>query len=649
MKQSSLYFALAAALVGVAPHAGAALVAKQLAGPPSEFAQMREAQPEASALISKSALLPISLTQNKQGLWQWQGQLPVETSNLRLAVFTGAAEDWQLSLRAPFSTRAQSFDTLAKDRVETLYGMDNNEYPADYYSFEGMAAGEYTFSVEAPSATQTEGFVLISSEGPERLRAYVTSNGARTGEVVNVVAHGVMLDQYAKKSAETTVASDMLSDAYLRITAPNGEIFTELMFDDGLHQDGVAGDGIFGGSFVATDVGQYNAQVVATGITANGAPLVRTTEHLVPVVADELRLAADFATSHVVNDSRMMVDLAIAGAREDAHYRVISEVWGRSNKNANEAVPVAWIGGMVDNNDGTLNVGLDARWISLANAQGPFELRNLRIEDPNDFVVLARADRLNLDITAMPAAATRAVAAIDNVMLMGEKPAQLDNTRAGSRLLLVHGYCSGNVWGQVAGQFSNASVFSDFNQNRSHDLFARLVGNYGANFNSFGIVAHSQGGAAAVHLYTYYFSGLDNAGPGRLIQSVGTPYQGTALAGNLAALGSIFGAGCGTNNDLTYNGSSAWLSGIPSWARGVTNYYTTSFTDRSFVYDYCHLATDLFLSDPDDGTTERSRGQLSGAVNRGHRTGWCHTSGMRDPAQYLDSNRNSTMSANAAR
>ncbi|MCB1034776.1 MAG: conditioned medium factor, partial [Acidobacteria bacterium] len=163
------------------------------------------------------------------------------------------------------------------------------------------------------------------------------------------------------------------------------------------------------------------------------------------------------------------------------------------------------------------------------------------------------------------------------------------------------------------------------------------------------IVAHSQGGAASLHLYTYYWSGLDNASGPRLIQSVGTPYQGTSLAGNLAILGQIFGAGCGTNYDLTYDGASAWLSNIPTWARNQVWYHTTSFTDRWWAYDYCNLATDLFLSDPEDGVVEKSKGQLSSGHNLGHKTGWCHTDGMRDPSQVRDSSRNSNMNANAAR
>jgi hypothetical protein len=155
---------------------------------------------------------------------------------------------------------------------------------------------------------------------------------------------------------------------------------------------------------------------------------------------------------------------------------------------------------------------------------------------------------------------------------------------------------------------------------------------------------------ASLHLYNYYWSGLDNAIGSRLIQSVGTPYKGTNLAGVLAALGGIFGVGCGSNTDLTYTGAANWLAGISTASRAKVNYHTTSFKLTNWwTNDYCNFASDLVLGDPEDGTTEQANGQLSGGVNRGHVTGQCHTDGMRDPAQYRDAGRNSTMNANAAR
>ena len=409
-------------------------------------------------------------------------------------------------------------------------------------------------------------------------------------------------------------------------------------------------------------VGDVNS-TMAAAITANKMGVrighlesgLRSFDRTMPeefnrIVADELSVRAGTVYGKSISDRRLALDLDVSIAKASSdHYRVIGEVWGTS-RDGKRAVPVAWIGGMSEVDQGRLPLSLDARWIAKAHAVGPFTLRNLRIEDPNHFIPLAKIASLPVDLGALPKAAFERTVSVDDEMLQGPRPLNANLGKGvGTRLLLVHGYCSGDAWGPVASQFSNASVFKDFNQNRSHDQFANLIKNFGATWNSFGVVAHSQGGAASLHLYTYYWSGLDYATGARLIQSVGTPYQGTALAGNAAVLGSVFGIGCGTNTNLTYSGAASWLAGIPTTRRAKVNYYTTSFTDRSWVYDYCNMATDVLLSDPEDGTTEKAYGQLSGAVNQGHKTGWCHTSGMRDPAQVTDSSRNSTMNANAAR
>jgi hypothetical protein len=352
----------------------------------------------------------------------------------------------------------------------------------------------------------------------------------------------------------------------------------------------------------------------------------------------------------LIDDTRLEINLSVNGLRAGRKVIVYGEVWG---KNASgEDAPVAWISGMSVaegfKTRAVLPTVLDGRWLARSDAHGDFELRNVRIQDADYFVTLAEAESIALAVPHLPEAARKGSVEITDEMRTGKRPEKIINEAVGGKLMLVHGYCSGGNPFPVS-QFSNYIVFSDPNQNRTHDQFAQLIRNFGAAYPSFGVVAHSQGGAATLHLYTYYWSGLDYATGNRLIQSVGTPYQGTALAGNLAALGSVFGAGCGTNNNLTYSGAAAWLAGIPSWARAKVHYSTTSFTDVWWRYDYCNVATDLFLSDPDDGVVERAYAQLSGANNRGHKTGWCHTGGMRDPAQTSDSTRNADMNANAAR
>ncbi len=615
-------------------------VAKQLAGPPSEFAAMQPADAMSSAVHSKSALIPVQLNKATKGAWSWQTELAVDGGDLQVLVFSDNSSDWNISMRGPTALRAQSIDVLSSDTRQTSFGINAASHPADYYRFDALPLGQWTLTVEALNPDQTEGFVLIGSDSPQRILSYQAAGRQIAGQRIGFATY-----QYAEDDSRASISS-----ALLRVTGPGQRgTASYAMFDDGLHHDGQAGDGIYGGDFLAAEAGDYNVQVVVNGVSGDNLPFVRTTEHLVPVIASDLKLSAEPAHTSELSEQRLLVNLNVDSLEEGAKYHAYAEVWGQSEADYRQQIPVAWIGGMVTSAEGKLGLGLDTRWIARAGASAPFELRNVRVEDPDHFIQLAASESMPLNVPLLPDSATRAFSGqVDTEMLMGMAPPAV-NRGVGSKLLLVHGYCSGNVWGPVAGQFSNAAVFADFNQNRSHDQFAQQIFNFGSTYNSYGIVAHSQGGAAATHLYTYYWSGLDNATGPRLIQSVGTPYQGTALAGNLAALGSVFGVGCGSNTDLTYSGAAAWLAGIPSWARGQVNYYSTSFTDLWWRYDYCHLATDLLLSDPEDGTTEKAYAQLPGAINRGHVTGWCHTSGMRDPAQTTDSSRNSSMNANAAR
>lgn len=620
----------------------AELIPKQLAGPPEEFKNMFPGDAIDSATHSKSALLPVRLTTDSHGVSSWKTTLPIDGNNLRLLVFSDDTTDWNISMRSPTGLRSQALENLATSSRITDYGIGGQTFPADYYELGSLSYGAWEVTVEALNTRQTEGFLLVGSDSEQRILSYQTSDQQLAGQRISFAT-------YAYDEANEKARVD-IDSATLLVKTPDSKTANRYsMFDDGLHNDGQAGDGVYGGEFIAATAGDYTVQVMVTGVGADNIAFIRTTEHLVPVVSDDLSLADSTAYTSELSDNRLLVNLPVSQRGNADKYHTHAEVWGRSIHNSKTMVPIAWIGGMSTVDQGNLSLGLDARWIARAEASAPFELRNVRIEDPDHFITVAESQRMSLSAPVLPNSASRAFSGvIDTEMLMGPAPV-VQNRGVGSKLLLVHGYCSGNVWGPVSNQFSNAAIFSDFNQNRSHDQFAVRIANFGNTYNSYGIVAHSQGGAAATHLYTYYWSGLDNASGGRLIQSVGTPYQGTALAGNLAALGSVFGVGCGTNTDLTYNGAANWLAGIPSWARSQVNYYSTSFNEAWWRNDYCQIVTDLLLSDPEDGTTEKINAQLPGANNRGHVKGWCHTSGMRDPAQTTDSSRNSTMNAQAAR
>jgi pimeloyl-ACP methyl ester carboxylesterase len=264
-------------------------------------------------------------------------------------------------------------------------------------------------------------------------------------------------------------------------------------------------------------------------------------------------------------------------------------------------------------------------------------------------------------------------------------------------VVLVHGFCSGDVWGPVArgesivdssGQpvnhrrsitgpdFTNFLVFEDFVRARTNDVFASLLKDFldshGLTYSSgrsCSIVAHSQGGMAALTLYRNYWTCLDNSQATRLIQTVGTPFQGSNLASvgvtlkdgtdafvqTLANLGAIDSDNfhmsleealqeCKVKMDhLSRSSAAAWLQTIPNTYRAKVWYRTTSFTDRSFRWDYCHVFTDLLLDDPDDGATEKVRGVLPGGNFVSHDEGWCHSVDWREPPQFQDPTYNRLM------
>lgn len=620
---------------------------KNLAGTADEMSRMRLPEAATLGIRSKAAMLPIRLHQDAQGNGAWTASVPVDDpGELKMTLLAPNSQDWQIRVTTGDGQMNLRHNSMIENQPGAV-SLDGVSFPAEVFTFRSVKKGTWKVEIVAAGmnfkAAETAGYLVVSSDSPYRLYSYLNTPQTLTGKTLEFVASMFDAREEMKGSVPKAI-SGSVTGAEMEIRTPGGETEKVILRGENNRH--------YRGRFVPREAGQYIAQIVVRGASAEGEQFIRTSEHVFQVLTDHVELGRSGSTA-VIDDTRLRVSLPATGLKAGRKVIAYAEVWGR-NENG-EALPVAWMSGMAiateRRNGANVDLVLDARWLARAGTKGSYELRNVRLADPDYFVTLALAEAIALRINNLPEAASRAVTGITEEMRMGKRPdaAQFPTTDApGGKVLLIHGYCSGGNPFPTS-QFSNYAVFSDPNQSRTHDQFANLIRNFGAQFPSFGAVAHSQGGAASLHLYTYYWSGFDYATGNRLIQSVGTPYQGTALAGNLAVLGQVFGAGCGGNYDLTYSGAAAWVAGIPSWARAKVHYSTTSFTDVWYRYDYCSLATDLFLGDPEDGVTERDYGQLPGANNRGHKTGWCHTSSMRDPAQTSDSSRNADMNANAAR
>lgn len=412
--------------------------------------------------------------------------------------------------------------------------------------------------------------------------------------------------------------------------------------------------------FVPPTPGRYVVALSAR-IGVGDAEFVRTIETVIDVAPAGTRLTGGLERRDV-DSLHDAIDLDVESDATGAF--VAAEVWAREG---DDVRPVCWIASVSPIATGErgkrIGLVLDRRWL-LAERVSPaatLELRNVRLHDRDSWGLLDVIDAIPIG----PAAVASVEAPFDLrelergrggghrvAMTLAQEPVADDAAPGNHSLLIVHGYCSSGVTFPPAQFTGPVGVFFDPNQAISNDAFAQTLAAYGSQYKSYGVVAHSQGGLASLHLFTFYWSGLDWARPNatggdRLIQSVGSPYQGTPLAGNLAVLGQIFGAGCGSVTDMTPDGATAWLSTIPTWARQEVWYWTTSFPSGAF--NYCNFLSGLFLTDPEDGVVEKTRGQLPGANNMGHVTGWCHTTGMSYPAQYNDASRNAQMNAEAAR
>lgn len=596
------------------------LAVKQVAAPAADISSglVRLPDPESSAVRSRSLLLPIEL-RFEDGAWEWARTIFVPAgSGARVAFLPALDGFWDAGLDAPQGDTEVMNAGARMSRASLPFGDPERSFVC-LQSPDAMP-GAWTARIRSPE--RVDGFVLIDDGSGVELTTSIRSLQTLVGMPIEFQSS--FSDGFRVRTIEAEVVDPDGDHLALRSNTMRGEL-----------------------SFVPTAPGRYSVRVVASGINDRDETVTLSTQHLIVVERRSLALGE----LDTLVDARGDLEFRFADDPSGRRIILAAEIWGERD---GERVPVCWLS-RICGKDRSLT--LDKRWLALERVDPrTLQLRNVRAHDVDSLVPLQLIDRVSIEAVEIELEVFSGEPTDD--MLRGrrasmvESPVSQSQNRGvlpGHRLMLVHGYCTDANPFPVTHFSGDLAVFEDFEQSRSHDAFALEMLSQSAPMKSFGVVGHSQGGMGALHLYTFYWSGLDWAKGERLIQSVGAPYQGTALAGNAAVLGDIFGFGCGENASMTYTGSAAWLSTIPSWARADVWYWTTSFEDRAFLYDYCNLITDLLLSDPDDGVIERSAGQLPGANNMGHTEDWCHTTGMRDPAQCTDSSRNAQMNTRARR
>ena len=691
---------------------------KSLAGPPSEFAENR--LPDAQEAVTKSNLLLLdrrtsSLPTKKAS----QEAPPIETFEALEGVGFSLVQASSLyPYFSPSVLTAPDGSQYTFDGASTITcsGGPCGEYQAAILieEFEESDGGISVFSISPGEVENNGAWTLAMSPpvSPSRTTVEVDSMLSFEEEGISVVIleecpSGNVCQEKSSYLSFLENSAPSLGLSYRKATDGTVEDERPVVLDElaleiteigsrrVVHRDDVGasraknlGIDSFGRSILplpTLPIGEYGIRLDFTGRVEGVGKIRRTAFYHLPIIEKSLRLNGR-VEAEVVDDRRLRLDVGMDPLTSDfRHVFAYAEVWSHD-----ESRPIAWISGMTyprvdEAGRSSLPMMLDARWIALAGVSGhQYSLRNLRIQDSRTFLPIALEQEMVFTVEKLPAAAT--LKALDvsrdaslyqgagDVRIPIAVPAAVQGAGGGvssaakssdpTGVLLVHGWCSGPNWhssdfpGHTPDLIGGTAEFVDSFQSRSHDGFAQLIQAQGdqAITDAFSIVAHSQGGAAALHLLTFYNSGLDHSTAPRKIQTVGTPYGGSTLmnlylgTGPLGLLiAEIFGF-CTPQFDLSTLGSSLWLSTIPVSMRYQVFYYRSHYERPDTFWEKlqfwrwrCNFAS-FVIPGVDDGVVSNAQSKLpQGFFDQGKTEGECHTGGMKHPDQKDNSSRNAVM------
>jgi hypothetical protein len=585
---------------------------KSTAGPPSDFPLMNLPDVVADRISSSSALLTL-----KYGVdFAFVADVPVDgDASLSLSFFSDA----------PYST----FEfTIIDSRgrhvpnssfVDESLSFGSNIYPCRTFQFASPATGEWSFRAlhTSPHAAVPQGLLLVGTHSEHVVALAVDSLFLHVGSTV-----GIRTWVANSTSGRDRAISDAIKGGMARIVMPDASVTEIQLNDDSFAFRNEPHDGIWGGNVTATAAGRYMLDVTVQGTTPSGHPFIRTVTDFLNVISPSLSLKNEPATSMASRHSEyiaLLLPVHALGDPNDAaasKVRVFAQVWGKDWRGHD--VPVCWIGGITRietfRGQHVLSMMLNKNWLAGKRIKRLSSLRNFFVQDVSHFVPIASSSKIQIvqhssASSILSLMYSSAQFSISYSMLNGPVPTWLMHKRelltnfsdssSASTLLLVHGYCAHETPFDTS-SFTDYTLFLDLDANRLNDDFAIRIRDAASSFNSYGIVAHSQGGLASLHLRSFYWSPLDNSNGGRRVQTLASPYQGQPLAGLLAKVGAALGFLCGSNDDLTYDGARLWLASVPMSARREVYYWAAKYGQNGLIH-YCNLAANIVLGWPNDG------------------------------------------------
>jgi len=503
---------------------------KSLAGPAAEFPSFAPPSLETSAMHSRYYVLPL-LTLDKTNP-EWTHTFPVDYCDIfALTVFSADPNTFTLQFTLPGGA-AIGANTIVDEKIG--YGT-GGLYPCRTFLFDDPvpSIGQWTITVSSSDPSKFPANAsLIASFYPSDLilQAYVPAENLIAGRTIQIIA---LLPSVVKfeGNISSTISVAALDSAVTTVYLPDGtqkEVNMVQGPDDQGVLSNIKGDAAdLYATFEAPVSGIYKNLVQLTGELSDGTKFIRSLWYVFTVAHPSISITGNVRAglrTHEIS-KRELIDFVIDVHWDgpDVSYRAFAQVWGKG-ENGDE-VPVAWISGLVDVKKKKIclfkchhiQMQLDSKWLELANAKPPLVLKSVSLEELNAFITLSTASSLKVasdDSLAnwIPSHKPEDIE-IDWEMKEGYNPYRsnkVNTTAADGQILLLHGYCA-EYNGFLLDYFDNELVFEEYEQNFLHDEYARKVIDFVQEKGAtrYSAVGHSQGGPVAVHLYTYYPTGMD--------------------------------------------------------------------------------------------------------------------------------------------
>ena len=483
---------------------------------------------------SRYYVLPSLTLKNSSDIWTHS--FPVDHCDIfGITMFANNPGSFTLKFLSPSGHKVRA-NRVYDEKVG--YG-DASLYPCRTFLFEELVPSvgiwSITVTVSGDSSSFPVNATFFASYYPSDLilQAFVPAENLIVGEYINIIA-----------LLPTIVGSEKTNGNATRYIAALEKATTMIHFPDGIEKNiKLRGgpshtmmnikrdthDTDLYGSFKAKVAGAYRILIQVDGLLSDGTSFIRSLWYVFTVARPSIEITGKVMGSLYTHDisERVKVNFSIAvnWDESDSCYRAFAQVWGTGEDN--EEVPVAWISGLVEvqSREGCLSdchyieMELDVRWLELANATPPLTLKSVTLDEIKTYITLSTSEAIEViaddELMNWSPSLKAEDIEIDWEMKEGYNPYRVKkevNTTETGQLLLLHGYCvNDNGFRPYECYFDNPLLYDDHRQSRRIDEYARNVIDFLAEQGAtrFSAVGHSQGGMVALHLYTYYHTGLD--------------------------------------------------------------------------------------------------------------------------------------------